>query len=170
VKYILHAFPESRLLERDNTMPRAHCRPAATLEEMLTPVRIHCAGCGQPMWIAYHTRRTITTLQGICRLTLCVRRCRNPHCAWVHRPYRPEEEGKWALPHGEFGLNVITLVGSLRYRSHQSVPEMHPTLRERGVPIAERTVTHLLQRYEELVRSAFPISNACGNASKSRDR
>jgi hypothetical protein len=48
-------------------------------------------------------------------------------------------------------MSVIALVGSLRYRSHQSVPEMHRTLRERGVPIAERTVTHLLQRYEELV-------------------
>jgi hypothetical protein len=30
-------------------------------------------------------------------------------------PYRPEEEGLWALPHGEFGLDVIALVGMLRY-------------------------------------------------------
>jgi hypothetical protein len=62
------------------------------------------------MRIAYRTQRTITTLQGNYLLTLRVRRCRNPTCAWYHRPYRPEEEGKWALPHGEFGLDVIALV------------------------------------------------------------
>jgi len=51
----------------------------------------------------------------------------------------------------EFGLDVIALVGSLRYTSHRSIPEIHQALRDRGVPISERTVTHLLQRYEELV-------------------
>jgi hypothetical protein len=55
------------------------------------------------------------------------------------------------LPHGEFGLDVIVLVGTLRYRQHQSVPDIHAELQRRGVIIAERTVTHLLARYEELV-------------------
>jgi len=48
-------------------------------------------------------------------------------------------------------LDVIVLVGTLRYLSHRSVPEIHKTLCDRGISIAERTVTHLLQRYEELV-------------------
>jgi hypothetical protein len=103
------------------------------------------------MRIAYRTQRTITTLQGICRLTLRVRRCRNQACPRYHCVYRPEEEGRWALPHGEFGLDVIALVGSLRYTAHRSVSEIHQALRDRGIQIAERTVTHLLQRYEELV-------------------
>jgi hypothetical protein len=55
------------------------------------------------------------------------------------------------LPHGQFGLDVIALVGRLRYTSHRSIPEIHRALCDRGVSIAERTVTHLLQRYEELV-------------------
>jgi hypothetical protein len=38
-----------------------------------------------------------------------------------------------------------------RYISHRSIPEIHQALRDRGIRIAERTVTHLLQRYEELV-------------------
>lgn len=63
----------------------------------------------------------------------------------------PPEEGAWALPHGEFGLDVIALVGMLRYESHRSVPEVHQDLCRRGVVIAERTVTNLLARYEELV-------------------
>lgn len=132
-------------------MARKDCRPAATSEQMLTPLCTQCAGCGQLMWVAYHTQRTITTFQGNCRLTLCVRRCRNQECPRYHCPYRPEEEGRWALPHGEFGLDVIALVGSLRYISHRSVPEIHQALCDRGIRIAERTVTHLLQRYEELV-------------------
>jgi hypothetical protein len=66
-----------------------------------------------------------------------------------HRPYRPEEEGRWALPHGEFGLDVIALIGTLRYTSRPFIPEIHQTLGDRGVLIAERTVTHLLQRYEQ---------------------
>jgi hypothetical protein len=118
---------------------------------VLTPLCTQCNLCGQTMRIAYRTRRTITTLQGLCRLTLRVRRCRNPQCPRSQCGYRPEEEGRWALPHGEFGLDVIALVGSLRYVSHRSIPEIHQELRERGVSIAERTVTHLLQRYEELV-------------------
>ena len=55
------------------------------------------------------------------------------------------------LPQHEFGLDVIALVGALRYREHMSVPEIHRALRARGIPIAERSVTNLLDRYDELV-------------------
>src|SRR5258708_21050878 len=117
----------SSIFKVDNAMARKRCRAAVTMELMLTCLCTQCAGCGQPMWVAYHTQRTITTLQGTCRLTLCVRRCRNQQYERYHRSYRPEEEGMWALPHGEFGLDVIALVGTLRYTSHRSVPEIHQT-------------------------------------------
>jgi hypothetical protein len=68
-----------------------------------------------------------------------------------HRPCRPEEEGAFALPQGEFGLDVIALVGSLRYAQHRSVPQIHRELVGRGLLISQRTVTNLLERYEELV-------------------
>jgi hypothetical protein len=55
------------------------------------------------------------------------------------------------LPHGEYGLDVIALVGMLRYRKHHSLAELHRALRDRGLPIGERTVLNLLARYEELV-------------------
>jgi hypothetical protein len=86
-----------------------------------------------------------------CPLTLVVRRCRTASCARYRRPYRPEEESALALPHGEFGLDVIALVGQRRYQAHRSVPEIHQELGERGVVVAERTVGHLIERYEELV-------------------
>ena len=69
----------------------------------------------------------------------------------ITSPTCPEEAGAWALPQGEFGLDVIALVGRLRYREQRSVPQIHQALRERGVEIAERSVTVLLHRYEELV-------------------
>jgi len=65
--------------------------------------------------------------------------------------YHPEEEGRWALPHGEFGLDVIARIGFWRFTEHRSVPEMHQRLQARGLAISEREVTHLMQRYEELV-------------------
>lgn len=65
--------------------------------------------------------------------------------------YHPEEEGRWALPHGEFGLDIIALIGSWRFTEHRSVPEMHQRLQAHGLAISERAVTHLMQRYEELV-------------------
>jgi hypothetical protein len=48
-------------------------------------------------------------------------------------------------------LDVIALVGALRFREHRSVHEIHQELGRRGVQMAERSVTHLIQRYEELV-------------------
>jgi len=141
----------SHFVERGRLIARKACRAPAAIEQVLTCLRTYCGCCGLPISVAYRTQRTITTLQGSCRLILRVRRCRNPACAWYHRAFRPEEEGRLALPHGEFGLDVIALVGILRYTAHRSIPEIHQALRDRGVPIAERTVTHLLQRYEELV-------------------
>lgn len=133
-------------------MARREPRPAATNHQLLQPQRDRCAGCGMALWVAYHGLRTITTLEGAWRLRLKVRRCNNEACQLYHLPYRPEEEGMWALPHGEFGLDVIALVGALRYAEHRSVPEIHQhLLLVRGVKIAERTVTNLIERYEELV-------------------
>lgn len=92
----------------------ARSRLKALTTRHLEPIHQQCWACGQPMWVAYHTTRTVTTLEGCCQLVLRVRRCRNRFCQEYHRPYRPEEEGSWALPHGEFGLDIIALVGALR--------------------------------------------------------
>jgi len=103
------------------------------------------------MWAAYHHYRTITTLEDVVHLTLQIRRCLNRACPQFHRPYRPEEEGRLALPKHEFGLDVIAWVGTLRYAQHRSLPEISQHLRHRGMAVAPRTVTHLLERYDELL-------------------
>src|SRR3954452_1066363 len=131
-------------------MARRTRRPAATRAQTLQPVTTHCPACQHQLWAEYANYRTVTTLDGILRLTLRIRRCPNPGCARFGVPYRPEAEGHFALPHHAFGLDVIALVGRLRYAEHRSVPEIHQELRRRGLAIAERTVTNLLDRYDEL--------------------
>lgn len=132
-------------------MARREARPSAQREVRLTPRYKECVSCGERLWVAYHAQRTLMTFRGLVRLRLVVRRCRNRECELYHLPYRAEEEGAWALPHGEFGLDIITVVGQLRYGEHRSIPEIHQRLESRGVTIAQRTVTDLLERYEELV-------------------
>ena len=120
-------------------------------ERMLVPVRRLCPASGTSMRIRYENRRTLVTLSGTVRLRLKIRRCEAEGCARFHKPYRPEAEGALALPQHEFGLDVVALVGVLRHREHRSVPEIHAILRGRGVGIAERSVTNLLDRYDEML-------------------
>jgi len=138
-------------------MARRTPRPISSHAITLTPLKEHCEQCGQPLWVGYHAHRTVTKLDGLWRLTIVVRRCMQPQCPRYHVAYRPEEEGGWALPHGEFGLEVIALIGRWRFREHRSVPEMHRMLLAGGVSITERSVTNLMQRYEELV--ALRVAN-----------
>lgn len=131
-------------------MARTRCRPHATRTQTLTPVATHCPDCGHPLWSTHWRQRTITTLPAVIRFTLRQRCCPNPACARYRRPYRPEAESLVALPHHEFGLDVLALVGRLRHAEHRSIPEIHQALTRRGVAIALRSVSNLLDRYDEL--------------------
>jgi hypothetical protein len=132
-------------------MARTTPRPVPTETQTLKPLLRHCPTCGETMWAAYHNYRTITTLKAVLGLTLQMRRCLNTACLQCRQPYRPEAEGRLALPKHEFGLDVIACVGQWRYGQHRSVPEIHQALVERRVAVAPRTVTNLLERYDELV-------------------
>ncbi len=129
---------------------RTRPRPRPTRAQTLTPVLADCPECGHRLWADYANHRTVTTLDAVTRLTLHVRRCPNPGCSRYRRPYRPEAEPHFALPHHEFGLDVVALVGRLRHAEHRSVPEIHHELTRRGVAVAPRTVANLLDRYDEL--------------------
>ena len=132
-------------------MARRSARARPDRERVLWPVRRHCPACGARLRQRYDNGRTVATLTGLARLRLKIFRCENVTCPRHHQPYRPEGEGAIVLPQHEFGLDVIALVGALRHREHKSVPEIHRTLRARGLGIAERSVTNLLDRYDELL-------------------
>lgn len=131
-------------------MPRTRARPRPNRALTLSPVTTLCPACTHSLWAAYDNFRTVTTLDAVVRLTLHVRRCPNPNCPRFHLPFRPEAEPHFALPHHEFGLDVLALIGRLRHAEHRSVPEIHRELTRRGIAVAPRTVTNLLDRYDEL--------------------
>jgi hypothetical protein len=129
---------------------RTRPRPRPTRAQTLAPVLTDCPVCQRRLCADYANFRTVTTLDAVTRLTVQVRRCHNPACSRYRRPYRPEAEPHFALPHHEFGLDVIALVGRLRHAEHRSIPEIHRDLTHRGVAVAERSVLNLLDRYDEL--------------------
>jgi hypothetical protein len=138
-----------------SVMARTAPRARPDREQVLETVHERCPACGRRLRYRYDNRHTVATLAGLVRLRLRIRRCEDPGCARYRRPYRPEAEGALVLPQHEFGLDVIALVGALRYREHRSVPEIHRALLERGVAVCERTVTNLLDRYDELVATSL---------------
>lgn len=114
------------------------------------------------MWNKYDNLRRVRTLDGVVQLRLKVRRCATPECERCCQPYRPEAEGRWALPQHEFGLDVIALVGSLRYLEHRSVSQIHQVLESKGLRVSQRTVSNLLNRYDELVSLQVSHSERIG--------
>jgi hypothetical protein len=132
-------------------MPRRSVRPQPDRTLELTTQTRACPACNGPLWAANLAWRTVTTLDGLVRLRLQVRSCRNPACTRRGVCHRPEQEGRFALPQHEFGLDVIALVGRLRHAEHRSVPEIHAELLRRGVAICVRSVGNLLDRYDELL-------------------
>jgi hypothetical protein len=151
-------------------MARTTPRPVPTETQILKPLLRHCPTCGETMWAACHNYRTITTLTAVLRLTLQIRRCLNTACPQCRQPYRPEEEGRLALPKHEFGLDVMAFVGQWRYSHHRSAPEIYQALVERRVAVAPRTVTNLLERYDELVALSLQDTLRLQRLTKARGR
>jgi hypothetical protein len=83
-------------------MARRAPTPPPTVACRLVVQRMTCATCGAPLHVAHHTQRTIRRLDGVWCLTMPLMRCLNPRCLRFRQLCRPEEEGAWALPHGEF--------------------------------------------------------------------
>ena len=86
-------------------MARTARRPAPDREQVLKTLHHRCLGCGGRLRYRYDNRHTVTTLTGLVRLRLQIRRCENPGCTRCRMPYRPEAEGAIVLPQHEFGLD-----------------------------------------------------------------
>src|SRR6476620_5026573 len=122
---------------------RTRPRPRFTGAQTLTPVLAHCPVCQHRFGADYANSRTVTTLDGVTRLTVHIRRCHHRACSRYRRPYHPGAEAHFALPHHECCLDVIALVGRSRHAEHRSIPEIHQELTRRRVVLAERSVLNL---------------------------
>ena len=87
-------------------MARRSARPQPEQRLDLPTLTRTCPACGGSLWAAYMTQRTVTTLDGTVRLRLQVRRCRDPRCPRHRVPLRPEQEGRYALPEHELGVDL----------------------------------------------------------------
>ena len=131
-------------------MARRTRRPAPTAEHTLAPVTAACVACGHHSYPDYSNSRTVTALAGVARYTRRIGRCRHAPCDPFPVPFRPEAEGRMALPHHEFGLDVVAYAGNRRYTAHRTAPEIHAARTVRGVSPSVRTVTNRLHRFDEL--------------------
>ena len=113
-------------------MARTTLRPPPTHTQPLQTIVRQCPCCGEPLWAASHNYRTLTTLEALMRLTLQIRRCLNPACPQVRKPYRPEAPGRLALPKHEFGLDVLTFIGTQRYAHHQDTARLRRLTQPQG--------------------------------------
>ena len=89
-------------------MPRRSARPQPDRTLDLTTHTRACPACGGPLWAAYKARRTVITLDGLVRLRLQVRRCRNPDC--------PRRRG---LPPARAGGPLRPAAARVRPRRHR---------------------------------------------------
>lgn len=132
-------------------MVRRTPQPEAIETKDLYCIVHQCVGCGHHLRADYINTRRVRTLAGVVALRLHLRRCPNRACERYHQVYRPEREGRWALPHQEVGLDVVSEVGALRYQEQRSLAQIHQHLNARGVSVSQRTVGNLLRRYDELL-------------------
>jgi hypothetical protein len=127
-------------------MARTTPRPPPTAPHTLQPLGRHGPLCGETLWAASPHYRPSTTLDAVVPLPLPIRRGRKRPWPPVHRPSRPEAEGRLAVPTPALGLDGIACVGTRRAAPHRRLPESHPPLCHRGMAVAPRTVTPLLAR------------------------
>ncbi len=108
-------------------MARLTARPTPTADLTLAPATTTCVACSHHLYPDYSVFRTVTSLTGVTRYTLRVGRCRHLPCDLFTVPFRPEAEGRLALPHHEFGLDFVAYAGTAGTRPTGRPPRSTPS-------------------------------------------
>src|SRR3954451_7301192 len=96
-------LPGAGIYQRRPLM-RKRPRPQPDRALTLTPLTLDCPDCQHRTHADYNNFRTVTTLDGVLRLTLTIRRCPNPACLRSLPPQPPEAPHHIAFPPPEFAL------------------------------------------------------------------
>jgi hypothetical protein len=102
---------------------------------------------GHPLWVCQHRFRVIHRLDESIETTFRDTRCSCADCKLRHVRYRPVEESMLILPGCQYGLDVMTAIGSMRMRDDFSFPRIHERLNERGLPISLMGVQYQFRNY-----------------------
>ena len=104
------------------------------------------------------SERIVVTFDGVIKMTHGGYRCLNPECEASGRTYRSAAADALVLPRMTFGLDVVLWVGQLRLGKHQTLDEIHASVRERlarlGVSISSREVMYLFDAFCAVLRAA----------------
>src|SRR5437764_897279 len=134
------------------TAPRA--RPDR--EQVLETVHAHCPACGRRLRYRYDNRHTVTTLGGLVRLRLRIRRCEDPGCARYRRPSSTGED--LAVLLREVAARVGVPIAGVVSDGQHSV--------RRAVRLALPGVPQQLCQFHYLREAALPIFEADRHAKK----
>jgi len=118
----------------------------------------------------YGNPRTIITMKGTFHLSLQIRICHNPDCKQYAKPYRPEMEGRLALPYAKYGLDVLAWVGGLHRFRKLNTTQIHRYLHDCDIPISQRTVNNLLNTYQGLLTIALQRDKRLKNILQAQRR
>src|SRR5712692_270889 len=113
----------------------------------------HCGGdltLSHPVWA-----KVVQTLHGAEHLTNLGFRCANAACAHRQTVYRSAQAEARQVKGSSYGLDVVVLIGHLRFSEHRTREEIWRHLREHTpVQISERHVQNLLEVYLALLRAS----------------
>lgn len=121
------------------------------VEHVFTAPEGRCRVCRRALRVTQQRGRHLERLDGLHILVMRDRRCPDRRCQGRRLVYRPPEEFRFALKKDILGLDVVREIGERRLRDDLSFAEIHALLRER-VPIAERTVADVFERFLALLR------------------
>lgn len=125
-----------------------------------------CPACQRLLKERYHKRRFIVRLTEQLNVVSHFLECPTPNCSLREAVHRPEQETLLALRGYTFGLDVVALVGELRYGRKRAIPEIHAELTGAGVSICEREVTLLAEVYLALVTTSASADPSSVEAMK----
>src|SRR3712207_3393975 len=117
-------------------MPKTRRHPDHSRQVHLYPHSRSCPACARPLRERYRKRRFITRLTEQLAVVSHFLECSTLSCHLHSAVFRPEEEELLALRGYTFGLDVVALIGELRYQRHRSIPQVHAELtRSYGIKI-----------------------------------
>ena len=121
------------------------------VQHVFTATEKVCRACRRRLRVVQRRGRHVQSFDELHLLVMRDKRCRGRDCPGYRVIYRPAEELAFALKKDIFGLDVVLEIGELRLRQSLSFREIHRRLVDRGLPIAERTVGDIFERFLALM-------------------
>jgi len=109
-----------------------------------------CSYCGGTLWKCQQRPRFVQRLDGVHLLIRYDKSCHDETCEGRHIIYRPFEDLRFALPHANYGFDVVLEIGERHLLTGQPFAQIQRDLNRRGVPISAKQTGSLFRVYVTL--------------------